>query len=61
MHRRIYVNEGYYGCTADLGWTLVVDGPGRCPMDAVSTTTVYYVNTPSFSLMPGRKCSTNLH
>nr|XP_022314700.1 uncharacterized protein LOC111119136 [Crassostrea virginica] len=53
LKRHFYVNEGYYGCEGDQGWVLVVDGPGPCLMDQVSTTTVYFVNTASFSLTPG--------
>lgn len=68
IHRHFYVNEGYYGCSGDLGWTLIVDGPGPCSMESLPTTAVYFVNTPSYSLMPGSKLSigiyttpTNLH
>nr|XP_022313122.1 uncharacterized protein LOC111118103 [Crassostrea virginica] len=53
IKRHFYINEGYYGCAGDKGWVLVVDGPGPCLMDQVSTTTVYFVNTASFSLTPG--------
>lgn len=53
IHRHFYVNEGYYGCSGDLGWTLIVDGLGPCSMESQPTTTVYYVSTPSYSLMPG--------
>uniref|UniRef100_K1QZA2 Uncharacterized protein n=1 Tax=Magallana gigas TaxID=29159 RepID=K1QZA2_MAGGI len=53
IHRHFYVNEGYYGCSGDLGWTLIVDGPGPCSMESLPTTAVYFVNTPSYSLMPG--------
>lgn len=57
IHRHFYVNEGYYGCSGDLGWTLIVDGPGPCSMESLPTTAVYFVNTPSYSLMPGSKLS----
>ena len=56
IKRHFYINEGYYGCANDQGWVLVVDGPGPCLMDQVSTTTIYFVNTASYSLMPGGKC-----
>ncbi|XP_056000166.1 uncharacterized protein LOC130048073 [Ostrea edulis] len=53
INRHFYINEGYYGCSGDLGWTLMVDGPGPCPMDWETSTKVYFVNTLSYSLMPG--------
>lgn len=56
VHRHFHVNQGYYQCLKDLGWTHVVDGLGPCSYETLPTTAVYYVNTSSYSLMPGRKC-----
>uniref|UniRef100_A0A8W8J2N8 Uncharacterized protein n=1 Tax=Magallana gigas TaxID=29159 RepID=A0A8W8J2N8_MAGGI len=54
VHRHFYVNQGYYQCLKDLGWTHVVDGLGPCSYETLPTTAVYYVNTSSYSLMPGQ-------
>ncbi|XP_052686837.1 uncharacterized protein LOC128165944, partial [Crassostrea angulata] len=54
VSRRFFINEGYYGCGNDLGWVVVIDGQGPCSMDKeVNSTIVHYVNTYSYSLMPG--------
>ncbi|XP_061195267.1 uncharacterized protein LOC133203508 [Saccostrea echinata] len=53
IKRNFYISEGYYGCPSDQGWAMMIDGPGPCPMDWVTTTTIHYVNTTSHSLMPG--------
>lgn len=55
VHRHFFINEGYYGCGNDLGLVVVIDGKGPCKMDNATRTTVYYVNTHSYSLMPGGK------
>lgn len=54
--RRFFISEGYYECR-DQGWVVVLDGDekGPCQMDRVDKTTVHYVSTQSYSLMPGEK------
>ncbi|XP_052686835.1 uncharacterized protein LOC128165942 [Crassostrea angulata] len=53
IQRYFYINEGYYECK-DQGWVVVLDGEkGPCQMDRVDKTTVHYVSTQSYALMPG--------
>lgn len=55
VHRHFFISEGYYTCEKGLGWVVVIDGIGPCRMDKANRTTVYYVDTHSYSLMPGGK------
>lgn len=55
VHRHFFISEGYYNCGKDKGWVVVIDGIGPCAMDKATRTTVYYVDTHSYSLMPGGK------
>uniref|UniRef100_K1PBB8 Uncharacterized protein n=1 Tax=Magallana gigas TaxID=29159 RepID=K1PBB8_MAGGI len=40
VSRRFFINEGYYECGGDLGWVVVIDGPGPCSMDKGKTSTI---------------------